>query len=136
MLQVKCLRVLQYFPVPDDPATNKALDAVLKRIITGMVPRSKMVMTVDQIAMHVGLTGFVCQLCCCVCMCVCACARGCMAPPSLRGKGIAAAGAACLSHSRACLFSHFWPMTQPVTACPDQYLPVCHHAMLSQLSAQ
>ncbi|KAL3140296.1 hypothetical protein ABBQ38_004564 [Trebouxia sp. C0009 RCD-2024] len=34
-LQVKCLRVLQYFPVPDDPAINKALDSVLKRIITG-----------------------------------------------------------------------------------------------------
>ena len=37
VLQVKCLRVLQYFPVPDDPATNKALDGVLKRIITGTV---------------------------------------------------------------------------------------------------
>ena len=35
LVQVKCLRVLQYFPVPDDPATNKALDGVLKRIITG-----------------------------------------------------------------------------------------------------
>lgn len=35
MVQVKCLRVLQYFPVPDDPVTNKALDGVLKRIITG-----------------------------------------------------------------------------------------------------
>lgn len=41
MLQVKCLRVLQYFPVPDDPATNKALDSVLKRIITGIVLCSK-----------------------------------------------------------------------------------------------
>ena len=34
-LQVKCLRVLQYFPVPDDPAVNKGLENVLKRIITG-----------------------------------------------------------------------------------------------------
>ena len=36
-LQVKCLRVLQYFPVPDDPAVRKALESVLKRIITGML---------------------------------------------------------------------------------------------------
>lgn len=34
-LQVKCLRVLQYFPVPDDPVVSKGLENVLKRIITG-----------------------------------------------------------------------------------------------------
>eukprot|EP00891_Asterochloris_glomerata_P007006 jgi/Astpho2/7006/fgenesh1_pm.00107_%23_19_t len=34
-LQVKCLRVLQYFPVPDDPASVKVLHDVLKRIVTG-----------------------------------------------------------------------------------------------------
>ncbi|DBA96016.1 hypothetical protein WJX77_003113 [Trebouxia sp. C0004] len=34
-LQVKCLRVLQYFPVPDDPVVSKGLEDVLKRIITG-----------------------------------------------------------------------------------------------------
>ena len=35
LLQVKCLRVLQYFPVPDDPVVAKGLQNVLKRIITG-----------------------------------------------------------------------------------------------------
>ncbi|CAK0759184.1 hypothetical protein CVIRNUC_002678 [Coccomyxa viridis] len=34
-LQVKCLRVLQYFPPPEDPAISRALNATLKRIITG-----------------------------------------------------------------------------------------------------
>ncbi len=34
-VQVKCLRVLQYFPVPDDPVVSKGLENVLKRIITG-----------------------------------------------------------------------------------------------------
>lgn len=33
--QVKCLRVLQYFPVPEDPVVYKGLEEVLKRIITG-----------------------------------------------------------------------------------------------------
>ena len=33
--QVKCLRVLQYFPPPEDPAVAKALNEVLARIITG-----------------------------------------------------------------------------------------------------
>ena len=32
------MRVLQYFPVPDDPAVNKGLENVLKRIITGSFP--------------------------------------------------------------------------------------------------
>ena len=35
MLQVKCLRVLQYFPPPEDPAVAKTLNEVLARIITG-----------------------------------------------------------------------------------------------------
>lgn len=34
-MQVKCLRVLQYFPPPEDPATSRLLNATLKRIITG-----------------------------------------------------------------------------------------------------
>ena len=34
-MQVKCLRVLQYFPPPEDPAISRALNATLKRIITG-----------------------------------------------------------------------------------------------------
>ncbi|BDA41202.1 AP-2 complex subunit alpha-1 [Coccomyxa sp. Obi] len=34
-LQVKCLRVLQYFPPPEDPAVARALNDVLRRIITG-----------------------------------------------------------------------------------------------------
>ncbi|KAK9806309.1 hypothetical protein WJX72_009579 [[Myrmecia] bisecta] len=34
-LQVKCLRVLQYFPRPDDPAIMKALLDVLRKIISG-----------------------------------------------------------------------------------------------------
>lgn len=33
--QVKCLRVLQYFPPPEDPAVARMLNEVLKRIITG-----------------------------------------------------------------------------------------------------
>ena len=35
MPQVKCLRVLQYFPPPEDPAVAKTLNEVLARIITG-----------------------------------------------------------------------------------------------------
>ena len=35
VLQVKCLRVLQYFPPPEDPAVAKTLNEVLARIITG-----------------------------------------------------------------------------------------------------
>ncbi len=34
-MQVKCLRVLQYFPPPEDPAVARALNDVLRRIITG-----------------------------------------------------------------------------------------------------
>eukprot|EP00884_Botryococcus_braunii_P018832 jgi/Botrbrau1/5632/Bobra.55_1s0021.1 len=34
-LQVKCLRVLQYFPPPEDPEVLKTLTDVLKKIITG-----------------------------------------------------------------------------------------------------
>lgn len=34
-MQVKCLRVLQYFPVPEDPVIYKGLEEILKRIITG-----------------------------------------------------------------------------------------------------
>lgn len=34
-LQVKCLRVLQYFPLPEDPANSRMLNSTLKRIITG-----------------------------------------------------------------------------------------------------
>lgn len=34
-VQVKCLRVLQYFPVPEDPVILKGLEEILKRIITG-----------------------------------------------------------------------------------------------------
>ena len=34
-LQVKCLRVLQYFPLPEDPANSHMLNSTLKRIITG-----------------------------------------------------------------------------------------------------
>lgn len=33
--QVKCLRVLQYFPLPEDPANSRMLNSTLKRIITG-----------------------------------------------------------------------------------------------------
>jgi AP-2 complex subunit alpha len=33
--QVKCLRVLQYFPPPEDPAVGRALNEVLRRVITG-----------------------------------------------------------------------------------------------------
>lgn len=40
LLQVKCLRVLQYFPVPDDPTVYKGLENVLKRIITGQTSQS------------------------------------------------------------------------------------------------
>jgi hypothetical protein len=35
VLQVKCLRVLQYFPPPEDPEALKTLTEVLKKIITG-----------------------------------------------------------------------------------------------------
>jgi len=31
-MQVKCLRVLQYSPVPDDPVVSKGLENVLKCI--------------------------------------------------------------------------------------------------------
>ena len=34
-MQVKCLRVLQYFPPPEDPSISRALNSTLKRIITG-----------------------------------------------------------------------------------------------------
>lgn len=34
-MQVKCLRVLQYFPPPEDPAVARSLNDVLRRIITG-----------------------------------------------------------------------------------------------------
>ncbi|GAB4815001.1 hypothetical protein N2152v2_002047 [Parachlorella kessleri] len=34
-LQVKCLRVLQYFPAPEDPSVRKALVDTLKRILGG-----------------------------------------------------------------------------------------------------
>ena len=34
-LQAKCLRVLQYFPPPDDPALTDSLNETLRRIITG-----------------------------------------------------------------------------------------------------
>lgn len=44
--------MLQYFPVPDDPATNKALDAVLKRIITG---------TGTAMALHHTMGGRACR---------------------------------------------------------------------------
>ncbi len=33
--QVKCLRVLQYFPPPEDPVVGRALNEVLRRVITG-----------------------------------------------------------------------------------------------------
>ena len=36
-LQVKTLRVLQYFPPPDDPALTDSLTETLRRIITGGV---------------------------------------------------------------------------------------------------
>lgn len=32
---MKCLRVLQYFPPPEDPAVVRALNEVLRRIVTG-----------------------------------------------------------------------------------------------------
>ena len=34
-LQVKCLRVLQYFPPPADPAVRHSLTEMLKKIISG-----------------------------------------------------------------------------------------------------
>lgn len=34
-LQVKCLRVLQYFPITDDPALLNILLEILRKIITG-----------------------------------------------------------------------------------------------------
>ena len=34
-LQVKCLRVLQYFPPPDDPAVMQSLTDILAKIISG-----------------------------------------------------------------------------------------------------
>lgn len=34
-LQVKCMRVLQYFPPPEDPELAKALGVTLRSIITG-----------------------------------------------------------------------------------------------------
>ena len=37
-VQAKCLRVLQYFPPPDDPATLQSLNETLRRIITGKSP--------------------------------------------------------------------------------------------------
>ena len=37
-LQVKTLRVLQYFPAPEDPAVRKALVDTLKRILGGEAP--------------------------------------------------------------------------------------------------
>lgn len=35
ILQVKCMRVLQYFPPPDDPMLKKSLVEILRAIITG-----------------------------------------------------------------------------------------------------
>ena len=35
-LQVKCLRVLQYFPITDDPALLNILLEILRKIITGL----------------------------------------------------------------------------------------------------
>ncbi len=35
-LQVKCLRVLQYFPITDDPALLTILLEILRKIITGL----------------------------------------------------------------------------------------------------
>ena len=32
-LQVKCLRVLQYFPPPEDPVVSKQLNTILKQIV-------------------------------------------------------------------------------------------------------
>lgn len=37
-MQVKCLRVLQYFPPPDNPAVLRGLTAVLRRVIAGSEP--------------------------------------------------------------------------------------------------
>lgn len=37
-LQVKCLRVLQYFPPPDDPAVMHSLTDMLTSIISGALP--------------------------------------------------------------------------------------------------
>ena len=37
-VQVKCLRVLQYFPPPDNPAVLRGLTAVLRRVIAGSEP--------------------------------------------------------------------------------------------------
>ena len=34
-LQVKCLRVLQYFPPPEDPAVRRSLTEMLKKMISG-----------------------------------------------------------------------------------------------------
>ena len=34
-MQAKTLRVLQYFPPPDDPALTESLTETLRRIITG-----------------------------------------------------------------------------------------------------
>lgn len=34
-LQVKCLRLLQYFPPPEEPATRRMLAEVVKRILGG-----------------------------------------------------------------------------------------------------
>ena len=34
-LQVKCLRVLQYFPPPEDPAVRRVLVDVVKHILGG-----------------------------------------------------------------------------------------------------
>ena len=33
-VQVKCLRVLQYFPPPDDPVVAKQLNTILRQIVT------------------------------------------------------------------------------------------------------
>ena len=33
LLQVKCLRVLQYFPPPEDPVVSKQLNTILKQIV-------------------------------------------------------------------------------------------------------
>ena len=34
-MQVKCLRVLQYFPPPPDPAVRRSLTEMLQKIIKG-----------------------------------------------------------------------------------------------------
>lgn len=34
-MQVKCLRVLQYFPSPEDPVVAKQLNTILRQIVSG-----------------------------------------------------------------------------------------------------